>query len=87
MKQVQLGILDEIKKAMDDRMADKLSPKSADNSEPSSDPLKPGESEESAHEEPGFEMTKVEVEGDLDQSKLSPEEMAQLKSLYEKMMG
>jgi len=111
MKEIKLGILDEIKKMMGDRMADKvgkpkavsvevsaMSPKMAENSEVESDEeeddlkfLGDGFMEQD-NEDKGILMeqlkkTAPKPPAKIDEGKLSPEEMSQLKSLYEKMMG
>jgi len=91
MKDVKLGILDEIKKMMGDRMAAKIGKPKAVGIEVSAMAPKEGvempEGEESdmheKSESPQMEMS--EDKGGLDQSKLTPEELMQLKSLYEKM--
>lgn len=78
MKDVKLGILDEIKKMMGDRMASKIGkPKEV------SVEIEAGEAPK--EEMPMEESQAPEMSGELDQSKLSPEELEQLKALYEKM--
>lgn len=83
MKDIKLGILDEIKKLMGDRMVSKgAKPKAMAVEITAALPKKEGGEE-------GEEMEKPELEageGLSPESKLSPEEMSQLKSLYEKMM-
>ena len=93
MKQVKLGILDEIKKMMGDRMANKIGKPKAMSVEvsamvPKKDgmPMDPEMEESAEHEKSELpEMEKSEQNEMPDQSKLTPEELMQLKSLYEKM--
>lgn len=91
MKDVKLGILDEIKKMMGDRMAAKIGKPKAVGIEVSAMAPKEGMEEPEAGESMQHEnsepkaMEMSEDKGGLDQSKLTPEELMQLKSLYEKM--
>jgi len=91
MKDVKLGVLDEIKKMMGDRMAAKIGKPKEVSVEVSAMSPKEGMEEpeqgESMQHENGESkpMEMSEQSGELDQSKLSPEELEQLKALYEKM--
>jgi len=92
MKEIKLGILDEIKKMMGDRMAEKVGKPKAVSVEIEAGSAAPKDSMEKPEMPEGMEekeapqgMEMSEESGELDQSKLSTEEMMQLKALYEKM--
>jgi hypothetical protein len=87
MKEIKLGILDEIKKMMGDRMADKIGKPKEVSVEIEAGSAAPKEEmpQEGMEEKEAPQMEMGEQSGELDQSKLSPEEMMQLKALYEKM--
>ena len=81
-----MGVLDDIKKLMDDKIGERLNPKApAVEPEAVSEPVEEGTEIEALSSE--SEAPVAEEQGEADMSKLTPEEQMQLQTLYEKMCG